>query len=306
LLFDENLPEQGRNFSNKIWNAFRLVKGWEVDSSIPQPEHSAAAIEWLNNLISREVAKLNDHFDKYRLSEALMEVYKLFWDEFSSWFLEIVKPAYQKPIDAKTQAQVLDLFDKMLRLLHPFMPFITEELWQLLAERKQGDSIMVAEQPSANAFDDNIIARFDEMKEIVTGVRNIRQEKNIPNKESLSLFVKSTSRITPEIQSVIIKLAGLKEFEYTNDKVDGCATFLVKSTEFFVPLEGFINPEEEIAKLKAELEYTKGFLTSVQKKLSNERFVNSAPKQVVDIELKKQSDAEEKIKVIEERLAGMK
>ncbi len=305
VLFDENLPEQGRNFCNKIWNAFRLVKGWDVDTTISQPEHSAAAVEWLNNLISQKVETLNDHFDKYRLSEALMEVYKLFWDEFSSWFLEMVKPAYQKPIDAKTQAQVLSIFDKMLRLLHPFMPFITEELWQLLEERKQGDSIMVAELPKAEEYNQDVISRFEEMKEIVTGVRNIRQEKNIPNKENLSLFIKSAEKLSPEVESVIVKLAGLDKFEYTTSKIDGSAAFMVKSTEFFVPLEGFVNEEEEKAKLSEELNYTKGFLKSVQKKLSNERFVNNAPPKVVEMERKKQTDAEEKIKVIEERLASM-
>lgn len=306
LLFDENLPEQGRNFCNKIWNAFRLVKRWEVDANIAQPKHSVVAVEWLNNLISREVATLNDHFDKYRLSEALMEVYKLFWDEFSSWFLEIVKPAYQKPIDAKTQLEVLAIFDKMLRLLHPFMPFITEELWQLLDERKAGDSIMVAPQPEANEFDAELLARFDEMKEIVAGIRNIRQEKNIPNRETLSLFVKSTQKLNPEIESVIVKLAGLDKLEYTNDKVNGSSSFLIKSSEFFVPLGAFVNEEEEMAKLTEELNYTRGFLTSVMKKLSNEKFVNGAPAQVVEVERKKQADAEEKIRVIEERLAGMK
>ncbi|MFO8021758.1 MAG: class I tRNA ligase family protein, partial [Perlabentimonas sp.] len=305
VLFDENLPEQGRNFCNKIWNAFRLVKGWDVDTTISQPEHSAAAVEWLNNLISQKVETLNDHFDKYRLSEALMEVYKLFWDEFSSWFLEMVKPAYQKPVDAKTQAQVLSIFDKMLRLLHPFMPFITEELWQLLEERKQGDSIMVAELPKAEEYNQDVISRFEEMKEIVTGVRNIRQEKNIPNKENLSLFIKSAEKLSPEVESVIVKLAGLDKFEYTTSKIDGSAAFMVKSTEFFVPLEGFVNEEEEKAKLSEELNYTKGFLKSVQKKLSNERFVNNAPPKVVEMERKKQTDAEEKIKVIEERLASM-
>ncbi|MFP4557199.1 MAG: valine--tRNA ligase [Bacteroidales bacterium] len=305
VLFDENLPEQGRNFCNKIWNAFRLVKGWEVDASIPQPEHSAVAVEWLNNLISQKVETLNDHFEKYRLSEALMEVYKLFWDEFSSWFLEMVKPAYQKPIDAKTQEQVLSIFDKMLRLLHPFMPFITEELWQLLEQRKPGDSIMEAELPKVYKYNQSILSNFEEMKEIVAGVRNIRQEKNIPNKENLSLFIKSSKKFGSDIESVIVKLAGLDKLEYTNDKVDGSAAFMVKSSEFFVPLQGFVNQEEEKVKLTEELNYTKGFLKSVQKKLSNERFVNNAPPKVVEMERKKQTDAEEKIKVIEERLASM-
>jgi len=304
LLFDESLPEQGRNFCNKIWNAFRLVKGWEVDSNIEQPQHSAAAIDWINNLINREVAKLNDHFEKYRLSEALMEVYKLFWDEFSSWFLEMVKPAYQQPIDKQTYDAVLSIFEKMLLLLHPFMPFITEELWQLMGERKQGDSISLAPMPNANKYDENLLNDIDYAKEVVTGIRNIRQEKNIPNKNTLSLFVKG-DKIGENVENLIVKMAGLDSISYITDKVENAGTFLVKTTEFFIPLEGLVDVDEEIAKLKEELEYTKGFLNSVMKKLSNERFVNNAPASVVETERKKQADAEEKIKVIEQRLASM-
>ncbi len=304
LLFDESLPEQGRNFCNKIWNAFRLVKGWEVDNGIEQPQHSAAAIDWINNLINREVAKLNDHFEKYRLSEALMEVYKLFWDEFSSWFLEMVKPAYQQPIDKQTYDAVLAIFEKMLLLLHPFMPFITEELWQLMGERKQGDSISLAPMPNANKYDENLLNEIDNAKEVVTGIRNIRQEKNIPNKNTLSLFVKG-DKIAENVENLIVKMAGLDSISYITDKVENAGTFLVKTTEFFIPLEGLVDVDEEIAKLKEELEYTKGFLNSVMKKLSNERFVNNAPASVVETERKKQADAEEKIKVIEQRLASM-
>jgi len=304
LLFDESLPEQGRNFCNKIWNAFRLVKGWEVDNGIEQPQHSAAAIDWINNLINREVAKLNDHFEKYRLSEALMEVYKLFWDEFSSWFLEMVKPAYQQPIDKQTYDAVLAIFEKMLLLLHPFMPFITEELWQLMGERKQGDSISLAPMPNANKYDENLLNEIDNAKEVVTGIRNIRQEKNIPNKNTLSLFVKG-DKIAENVENLIVKMAGLDSISYITDKVENAGTFLVKTTEFFIPLEGLVDVDEEIAKLKEELEYTKGFLKSVMKKLSNERFVNNAPASVVETERKKQADAEEKIKVIEQRLASM-
>ena len=304
LLFDESLPEQGRNFCNKIWNAFRLVKGWEVDSSIEQPQHSAAAIDWINNLINLEVAKLNDHFEKYRLSEALMEVYKLFWDEFSSWFLEMVKPAYQQPIDKQTYDAVLVIFEKMLLLLHPFMPFITEELWQLMGERKPGDSISLAPMPDANKYDENLLNEIDYAKEVVTGIRNIRQEKNIPNKNTLSLFVKG-DKIGENVENLIVKMAGLDSISYITDKVENAGTFLVKTTEFFIPLEGLVDVDEEIAKLKEELEYTKGFLNSVMKKLSNERFVNNAPASVVETERKKQADAEEKIKVIEQRLASM-
>ncbi|MDD2196429.1 MAG: valine--tRNA ligase [Bacteroidales bacterium] len=304
LLFDESLTEQGRNFCNKIWNAFRLVKGWEVDNSIEQPQHSAVAIDWINSILNREIAKLNDHFEKYRLSEALMDVYKLFWDEFSSWFLEMVKPAYQMPIDKKTYDAVLSVFETMLSLLHPFMPFITEELWQLVGERKPGDSIMLNPWPTANAFDEELLNSFDFTKEVIAGVRNIRQEKNIPNKNTLSLFIKG-DKFPDSIESLVAKMAGVDTISYVSDNVENAASFLIKTSEFFVPLEGFVNVEEEIAKLKEELEYTKGFLKSVLKKLSNERFVNNAPESVVEIEKRKQTDAEEKIKVIEDRLASM-
>lgn len=304
LLFDESLTEQGRNFCNKIWNAFRLVKGWEVDDSIEQPQHSAVAIDWINNLLNREIAKLNDHFEKYRLSEALMDVYKLFWDEFSSWFLEMVKPPYQMPIDRKTYDAVLSVFETMLSLLHPFMPFITEELWQLIGERKPGDSIMLNPWPTANAFDEELLNSFDFTKEVIAGVRNIRQERNIPSKNTLSLYIKG-DKFSDSIESLVAKMAGLDTISYVSDNVENAATFLIKTAEFFVPLEGFVNVDEEIAKLKEELEYTKGFLKSVLKKLGNERFVNNAPASVVEIERRKQIDAEEKIKVIEERLASM-
>ena len=305
VLFEESQTEQGRNFSNKIWNAFRLVKGWEVNADIEQPVSAKAAIEWFNHLLNKEIAQIDDDFDKYRISEALMAVYKLFWDEFSSWFLEMVKPAYQQPIDATTYAAVLEIFEKMLALLHPYMPFITEELWQLIRERAQGESLMVSPMPKAQAFDAQLIERFELMKETIAGVRTIRQEKNIPQKDKLKLFVSSTESLGENVESIIVKLAGLEQLQYTTDKVDGAASFMVRSTEFFVPLEGFIDVEEEIAKLKTELEYTKGFLNSVAKKLSNERFVSGAPANVVDMERKKQADAEAKIQVIEERLAAL-
>ena len=305
VLFEESQTEQGRNFSNKIWNAFRLVKGWEVNADIEQPVAAKAAIEWFNHLLNKEIAQIDDDFDKYRISEALMAVYKLFWDEFSSWFLEMVKPAYQQPIDATTYAAVLEIFEKMLALLHPYMPFITEELWQLIRERAQGESLMVSPMPKAQAFDAQLIERFELMKETIAGVRTIRQEKNVPQKDKLKLFVSSTESLGENVESIIVKLAGLELLLYTTDKVDGAASFMVRSTEFFVPLEGFIDVEEEIAKLKTELEYTKGFLNSVAKKLSNERFVSGAPANVVDMERKKQADAEAKIQVIEERLAAL-
>jgi len=303
LVFDESLPEQGRNFSNKIWNAFRLVKGWEVDDKLPQPVSSATAIEWFNNIMNREIAQIDDHFDKYHISEALMVVYKLFWDEFSSWLLEMVKPGYQQPIDAKTYKDLIDIFEKMLSLLHPFMPFITEELWQCLKDRKKGESLMISQMPKAEKFDAALLEHFELVKEAIAGVRTIRQEKNIPNRQSLKLYIKSTNKFGEEAESIIAKLAGLEELSYTVEKVEGAASFMIKSTEFYVPLEGLVDAKDEIAKLKAELEYTHGFLNSVMKKLSNERFVNSAPAQVVEVERRKQADAESKIKVIEERIA---
>jgi len=302
LLFDESLTEQGRNFSNKIWNAFRLVMGWQVDESLAQPQSAKVAVEWFNNLLNREIAQIDDDFSKYRLSEALMNVYKLFWDEFSSWFLEMVKPAYQQPIDGVTYKAVLEIFDKLLAILHPFMPFITEELWHHLYPRKEGESIMVCQMPKAESIDTQLLEKVELMKEVVAGVRNLRQEKNIPNKDALSLMVKSEEKFGEGIESVIVKLAGLDLLSYVEDKVDGAGSFLVKSTEFFIPLDGFVNPEEEIKKITEELNYTKGFLQSVQKKLSNERFVNGAPAQVVEVERKKQADSEAKIKVLEERL----
>ncbi len=302
LLFDENLTEQGRNFSNKIWNAFRLVKGWQVDESLPQPQSAKVAVEWFNNLLNREIAQIDDDFSKYRLSEALMNVYKLFWDEFSSWFLEMVKPAYQQPIDGETYKSVLEIFNKLLSVLHPFMPFITEELWHHLYPRKQGESIMVSQMPKAEVFDVALLEKVELMKEVVAGVRNLRQEKNIPNKNSLSLMVKSNDKFDEGIERVIVKLAGLDTLDYVSDKVDGAGSFIIKTTEFFVPLHGYVNPEEEKEKIMQELNYTKGFLQSVQKKLSNDKFVNGAPAQVVEMERKKQADSEAKIKVLEERL----
>jgi valyl-tRNA synthetase len=305
LLFDESLPEQGRNFCNKIWNAFRLVKGWQVDNKLPQPQYCKAAIEWYNHLLNKAIAQIDDDFEKYRISEALMNLYKLFWDEFSSWLLEMVKPAYQQPVDATTYNEVLSLFEKMLSLLHPFMPFITEELWQYLRERKPGESLMVSPMPGANAYDQALIDRFELMKEVVAGVRTIRQEKNIPNRQGLTLLVRSTERLGAGIEGVTTKLAGLDKLDYVNDKVEGASSFLIKSTEYYVPLAGLVNADEEIAKLQEELEYTRGFLGSVLRKLGNEKFVNGAPAHVVDMERKKQADAEAKIRVIEERLAAL-
>jgi len=306
LLFDESLTEQGRNFSNKIWNAFRLVKGWQVDDNAKQPESARVAVEWFNNVINRAIEQCDDDFEKYRISEALMNLYKLFWDEFSSWYLETVKPAYGQPIDATTYNATLDIFEKMLALLHPFMPFITEELWQHLRNRADGESIMVSRMPESNGFDEKLLDNFERVKGIIAGIRNIRQEKNISPKHQLKALVKTSSKLDKGLEDVVVKLAGLEEFGYADGKVEGASSFMVGVDEVYIPLEGLIDVEEERKKILAELEYTRGFLNSVMKKLSNERFVNNAPADVVAMEQKKKSDAEAKIKALEERLNELK
>ncbi len=307
LLFDEGLPQQGAGFSTKIWNAFRLVKNWEVSSEIEQPEHSHLAIEWFKNKLREVVKTLNKQFDSFRISEALMTVYTSVRDEFSGWLLEMVKPPYQQPIDAKTYAEVLELFDQMLRLMHPFMPFITEEIWQLLEERKEGESIMISQLPTETEFDANLLATFEDVKEAVSGIRKIRKEKNIAFKDTIELSAQKGDKGFDETyNSILIKLGNVSELTLVDEEIKGAASFRVKSSNFYIPLDGFIDVEEELKKLEEELKYTKGFLTSVMKKLGNERFVNNAPEAVVAKEKEKQADAEAKIKVLEERIASMK
>lgn len=306
LPFDEALTEQGRNFGNKIWNAFRLVQSWQVDSTIAQPESSVKAIEWFDNLLNKTIAELNDQFDKYRISEALMLVYKLFWDEFSSWYLEIIKPAYQKPIDARTYEATLGFFDKLLKVLHPFIPFITEEIWHYLADRKEGESIMVSSMPVPGTINDDLIAKFEWVKEIVANVRTIRQEKNIPIKDSLVLQYITDEQNILYFGDVISKLSNLSSIDKVSEKSTGSLSFIVKSTEFCVPLTGKIDITEEIKKLEGELSYAKGFLESVMKKLSNEKFMAGAPQQVVQNELNKKADTETTIKALEERIQSLK
>lgn len=305
LLFDEALTEQGRNFSNKIWNSFRLINNWEIDSTIPQPKSSEIAITWFANKLNQAIEQIEDHFKAYRLSEALMMMYKLMCDEFSSWFLEMVKPEYQKPIDAKSLTEIKELFDKLLRMLHPFMPFITEEIWQLLAERKDGESIMISLSPVNSGFDQLLIDKFEITKEVIASIRNIRNHKNIPNKEKLSLSILSNN-YDNSFDSIILKLANLDSMTIIDNKIDNAAGFIVKTTEYFVPLGDLINIDEEIAKLESELDYTKGFLNSVMKKLDNKKFVDSAPEMVVKKELEKKADAESKIKSIEDTLSQLK
>ncbi|MBR5297956.1 MAG: valine--tRNA ligase [Parabacteroides sp.] len=302
--FDDALCEQGRNFNNKIWNAFRLIKGWEVDGTIAQPEASATAVKWFKMQLDKTIAEMDDLFGKYRLSEAMTAVYKLFWDEFSSWYLEMIKPGYQQPVDKSTYLSTLGFFDVLLRLLHPFMPFITEELWQALEPRKEGESLMVALIPEVDPVDNSYLEGFEIVKEIVGGVRTIRLQKNIPNKETLELQV--LGEHDDSFNAVISKMCNLSSLNKTEEKAAGSASFLVRTTEYAVPLGSMINVEEELAKLQEELKYQQGFLASVLKKLSNENFVSKAPAKVIEMECKKQADAESKIKSIEESMAALK
>ena len=302
--FDEALCEQGRNFNNKIWNAFRLIKGWTVDSTIEQPEAAATAVKWFKMQLDKTIVEMDDLFGKYRLSEAMMAVYKLFWDEFSAWYLEMVKPGYQQPVDKSTYLSTLGFFDALLRLLHPFMPFITEELWQALEPRKEGESLMVALIPEVAPVDNAYLENFEIAKEIVGGVRTIRLQKNIPNKEALELQV--LGEHNDHFNAVITKMCNLSSIIRTEEKTAGSVSFLVRTTEYAVPLGNMINVEEELTKLQDELKYQQGFLASVLKKLSNESFVSKAPAKVIEMERKKQADAESKIKSIEESIAALK
>ena len=304
LPFDESLCEQGRNFSNKIWNAFRLVKGWE-SASIDQPKSSQIAINWFDSKLSETIKSINVNYDKFRISEVLMSVYKLVWDDFCSSYLEMIKPAYQKPIDKTTLEVTLTYFEDILKLLHPFMPFISEEIWSLISERTSEERLIVSRWPKETDIDSKILADEKFAAEVISGIRTIRKEKNIPNKDQIELFVKQNETIDQSFDSVITKLGNLSVLNYVDKKVDGALSFRVKSNEYYIPLAGSVNIEEEIATLTQELEYTKGFLNSVMKKLSNERFVNNAPEQVIANERKKQSDAEAKIKTIQEQLSAI-
>ena len=307
LLYDDELCLQGRNFTNKIWNAFRLVKGWSVDDNIPQPEASKKAIEWFENKLNKTLAELDKMFVDFRLSESLMLVYKLFWDEFSSWYLESVKPAYQQPIDGATYKATIAFFDKLLKVLHPYIPFITEEVWQLLETRKQGESIMVAQMPEAGSFDEKLLERFETVKDVIAKIRQIRQDNGIAQKEPREAFVKLVDgEYDDYFNSVIIKHSNLSKLELTKEAIDGAKTFVAKNVEYYIPLGDKIDKEEELKKLNAELDYTRGFLASVEKKLSNERFVSGAPAAVVDREKQKLADAKMKIEALEKQIAGLK
>ena len=307
VMFDETLCEQGRNFCNKIWNAYRLVNMWAVDSNVEQPEAARQAIAWFDEVMLERIDRISHDMDQYRISEAFTELYRLFWDDFSGWYLEMVKPAYQAPIDPTTLAKTKDYFDQLLRLLHPFMPFVTEEIWQDLNAESEAVSIVIANMPVAERkADEKVLGRFELAMEIITAIRNIRKQKNIAQKETLALNYIADENYPAEYEAVIAKMGNLKEVAEVVEKDATAAAFIVKTTQYFVPMEGNIDKEAEIKKLTADLEYYEGFLNSVMKKLSNERFVSSAPEKVVANERAKQADAEAKIAAIKAQIEALK
>lgn len=305
LPFDESLTEQGRNFGNKIWNAFRLVKGWEVSDTAAQPEHARQAVEWFGQKLNESMAAIDKLFADFAISEALMMVYKLFWDDFSAWYLEMVKPDYQKPIDKISYQATLEYFDRLMRVLHPFMPFISEEIWQNISDRKHGESIMVASMPKVGSFDQRMLAQFDAAREIVSAIRTIRQEKGLSPREPLTLLVRD-SNSPNAFMPVVMRLACISTIEHVTGQADGAVSFRVGTNEYYLPMENLIDVEDELAKLDKELVYYQGFLKSVEGKLSNKKFVDNAPKPVVDSELKKKEDALTKIALLESQIAALR
>lgn len=304
IMFDEELCNNGKAFANKIWNAFRLIKGWEV-ADIPQPESSKVAIAWYEAKLQQTLVEIEDHFEKYRLSDALMSIYKLVWDDFCSWFLEIIKPGYQQPIDRVTFNKAIEMLEANLKLLHPFMPFLTEEIWQHIAERTPEQALIISEYPKATSFNAKLIADFDFATEVTAGVRTVRKDKNIPMKEPIDLKVVNNEKVSSYFDCVIMKLGNITSLEYITDKIDGALTYRVNANEYFIPVSGNIDIPAEIAKLTEELLYTQGFLKSVQSKLANEKFVAGAPPQVIAYERKKEADSLALIATIEQSLAGL-
>ncbi len=302
LPFDESLCEQGRNFCNKIWNAMRLINGWEISQTLEQPDYAKVSVNWFRTRMNEQIALIEDHFAKYRLSDALMTTYKLVWDDFCSWYLEMIKPAYLQPIDTITHKQTLEIFETLLQLLHPFTPFISEEIWHILGDRTD-DDIIISKLPKQEAFDTSLIEKFETAQQVITEVRTLRKEKNIPQKDALDMFVKKNNE-QPEtlFDSIVQKICNLEKLEYISEKMENASSFIVKSTEFFIPLGDKIDKEAEKVKLLNELKQAENLLRSTQSKLSNERFVAGAPEQVIALERKKQSDAQQKIDVITKQL----
>ncbi len=308
LLFDEALCEQGRNFCNKIWNAFRLTQGWKIDHSLEQPQSSKVAVEWFESAFNKTLITIEDHFSKYRIADALMAVYKLIWDDFCSWYLEMVKPGYQQPIDKASYDKTIEIFEKLLKVLHPFMPFISEEIYQHIRSTEAPESIMISPVPRPKNYDENILQQFDFAAQVIMAIRNLRQEKNIANKDAIDLLIRKNYDDQPDLtfDNLVVKLCNLSKLDYVKEKPEGAFNFILRTTEFYVPVSQNIDVDAEIQKLEQELKYQQGFLSSVMKKLSNDKFVNNAPAHVVDMEKKKQADALAKIKVLEDQLKALK
>ncbi len=306
LLFDESLCQQGKSFGNKIWNAFRLIKGWEVAEDKPQPEAAKIALDWYKNRLQEKLVEIEDHFEKYRISDALMTIYKLIWDDFCSWLLEAIKPDYQQPVDAKTHQTIIELFEENLKILHPFMPFLSEELWQKIAKRTPEEALIIAEWPKTTNFDEKFLKEFEVVKEVISNIRNIRKTKNISFKNTIDLKVIDHEKIAESLNTVISKMGNIKTFETVNQPQNNAISFRIKSNEYFIPMDGHIDVEEETKKLEKELEYNQGFLKAVEKKLNNKRFVDNAPEKVVALEKQKQADALAKIEAIQEQLNNLK
>ncbi|MBO4447151.1 MAG: class I tRNA ligase family protein, partial [Bacteroidales bacterium] len=302
ILYDESQIEQGRNFCGKIWNAWRLISGWDIDEKAEQPEVARAAVKWFDNLLSKSIVTVEDHYSKFRISDALMTIYKLFRDDFCSWYLEMVKPAYGRPCDPYTFAASVEFFDKLLRLIHPVMPFITEELWQAMEQRRNGETIMFQRTPVAGPYDDAFLAAFDVMREAVVNVRGVRAQKGLPPKEELELFVEG--KFSKEMVPLLVKAANLSKVEFGACSGSG-VSFIVGTVKFTVALSGLIDSGEERKKAEAELEHQRKFLAGVRAKLSNERFVSGAPEAVVAAERKKESDALARIAALEATLESL-
>jgi valyl-tRNA synthetase len=305
LPFDSSQCEQGRNFTNKVWNAYRLVSSWEV-REIEQPLSSKVAIEWFENRFQKVLTEINDQFDKFRISDALMAIYKLVWDDFCSWYLEMIKPGYEQPIDCQTLEKTKFFFEELLKVMHPFTPFVSEELWHALNERQEGEDIVIAEWPKVKTIDESYLTAFEKAENIISHIRTIRKNNNIANKVKLEMYVRADSSTQTDFDAVISKMGNLSVFEYVADKMQQANSFIVEGVEYFIPFGDTVDVEAEIKKMEEELGYTKGFLKSVQGKLSNERFVAGAPAQVLELERKKEADALGKIQLLEEKLASLK
>ncbi len=302
LMFDKELCKQGSGFVNKIWNAFRLVKGWKVDSNKKPSSTDSLTIKWYENRFQQMLVEIENNYDKYRISDALMSTYKLIWDDFCSWFLEMIKPAYSESISEETYLKVIELFEANLKILHPFVPFVTEEIWQQIAKRDVSEALIISTWPESKVYDKKLIKDFEFVMDVISGIRNIRKDKNISFKDTLTLKIINREKLSNQFDGIISKLTNLDQIDYVTEKPKGAMTFRVKSNEYFIPLVGAVNLDEEREKLLEELKYAEGFLKSVQKKLSNERFVSGAPEKVVALERQKEADTLAKIETLKASL----